>query len=122
MPRPGRKVDRNIKAGVPAAEQRIDIQTLKDFPSIMDSPIMAMSPAAVAMSAAAVMSSPAAAMSVMSCRREMWDSPGSRGRRGWLQHRQDTRYRCKTTCCDGIMTGGEREGICGGKLLNVSFP
>ena len=88
MPRPGRKVDRNIKAGVPAAEQRIDNQT---FHSIIDSPIMAMSPAAVAMSAAAVMSSPAAAMSVMSCRREMWDSPGSRGRRGWLQHRQDTR-------------------------------
>ena len=88
MPRPGRKVERNIKAGVPAAKQRRDILTFTDCGH---SPIMAMSPAAVAMSAAAVMSSPAAAMSVMSCRREMWDSPGSRGRRGWLQHREDTR-------------------------------
>ena len=30
MPRPGRKVERNIKAGVPAAKQRRDILTVTD--------------------------------------------------------------------------------------------
>ena len=83
MPRPGRKVERNIKAGVPAAKQRRDILTFTDCGH---SPIMAMSPAAEAMSAAAAMS-PAAAMS--SWRTETRGRPGRR--RGWLQQRLDSR-------------------------------
>ena len=81
IPRPGRNVERSIRAGVPAAAQFIvgEIEGRKDLP------IIAMSPAAAAMSPAAAASPPAAAMSVMSCSRD------TMGSRGWLQPELNTR-------------------------------